>query len=59
MDHARKLTIMRTALVAILFAIVLWIVVQLAIGANATAEIREREERCLTSADYFACIEAD
>lgn len=49
MAHARKLNIMRTTLVAILFAIVLWVIVQLAIGANATAAIEEREDWCLAT----------
>lgn len=47
---------MATTLTAIIFAIVLWIVVQLAIGANATAAKEERDDWCLANGvSTFEC----
>lgn len=57
MDDARKLRIMKTALLLIAFAIVIWVTIQLAIGANATAAFEERQQRCLVADDYFACLD--
>lgn len=57
MSDAVKYKIMRTTLLLIAAFVLLWIVVQLALGANASAAIEDGEEHCLTARSYIDCMD--
>ncbi|MDQ1169597.1 hypothetical protein QE392_001401 [Microbacterium proteolyticum] len=63
MSDARKRRLMWEVLGGILLLIVVWIVIQLAIGANHAAAEEEKRERCLASSsdytEYGDCLYED